>query len=150
MGITLFNGSRRYLAIKPGQSIAKIEFTVLPKSVDRPYAGQHGYETEIWPIPTQHYADIQACRASGAIGGEVAELADRFGPEIARMATRLELYERRIWLQIAVTVIGFLVLFSLYGGISLFGSVLTGVVSNLITTVGVSFASKRQAGRDQM
>lgn len=146
LGITLYNGSRRYLVIKPGQPIAKIEFTVLPKNVDKPYAGQHGYETEIWPIPTQHYADVQALRASGAIGDEMFELADRFGPEIADMAKRLELYERRIWIQIAVTVLSFLALFSLYGGISLFVSVLTGVAANLITTIGTNLVSKRQAG----
>lgn len=67
LGITLFNATRRYIAIKPGQPIAKIEFTVLNRDVERPYAGQHGYETEIWPIPTQFYADVPSFRASGAI-----------------------------------------------------------------------------------
>jgi dCTP deaminase len=145
LGITLFNGSRRYLVIKPGQAIAKIEFSVLPRKVDHPYAGQHGYETEIWPIPTQHYADVDVFRASGEIGDEIFELEDRFGPEVARIARKLSYYERRVWFQIAVTVACFLILFSLYGQIPLFVSVLTGVVVNLITTLGANLVAKRQA-----
>jgi deoxycytidine triphosphate deaminase len=31
LGITLYNGSHRYLSIRPGEAIAKIEFNVLPK-----------------------------------------------------------------------------------------------------------------------
>ena len=31
-------------------SIAKVDFARLSKPVDHPYQGQHGYQTEIWPI----------------------------------------------------------------------------------------------------
>jgi dCTP deaminase len=148
LGITLFNGSRRYLVIRPGQAVAKIEFTVLNRSVAHPYSGQHGYETEIWPIPTQYYADVENFRKLGLIGNEMAELNDRFGPEIAKIARKLELYERRVWIQLAVTVICFLILFLFYREVPLVVSVLTGVAANLITTFGWSLATSRQRGRD--
>ena len=49
LGITLFNFSRHYISIKPGQPIAKIEFSILPdrwegltkaSMVSRPRFGQ--------------------------------------------------------------------------------------------------------------
>lgn len=147
LGITLFNGSRRYLAIKPDQPIAKIEFTVLPRGVDQPYRGQHGYETEIWPIPVQHYADVTAFRRAGMIGSSAVELEDRFGPDIANLAKKVDHYGRTVWIQIAVTVVCFLGLFSLYREITMVLSVITGVVANLITTLGMNLWSNRRASR---
>jgi dCTP deaminase len=44
------NISDKYIELPVGESIAKIDFARLPKDVDHPYKGQHGYKTQIWPI----------------------------------------------------------------------------------------------------
>jgi dCTP deaminase len=147
LGITLFNGSRRYITIKPDQPIAKIEFTVLPRGVEKPYAGQHGYETEIWPIPVQFYADVDAFRKADLIKSSSAELEDRLGPEVANLSRRVDQYSRVVWVQIAVTVCCFLGLFALYKEISIVTSVITGIAANLITMLGVNLIVGRRAVR---
>src|SRR5262249_11293192 len=51
LGIVLTNISNNYLKIKQNDPIAKIEFSKLRQPVEKPYVGQHGYQTKIWPIP---------------------------------------------------------------------------------------------------
>src|SRR5690625_5182082 len=51
LGIVFSNLSNNYIKIKPKEAIAKIEFCKLEHPVEKPYTGQHGYETGIWPIP---------------------------------------------------------------------------------------------------
>jgi dCTP deaminase len=50
LGIVTQNISDKYIELPVGESIAKVDFSRLSKPVDRPYQGQHGYQTEIWPI----------------------------------------------------------------------------------------------------
>lgn len=142
LGITLCNASHRYIVIKPGQPIAKVEFSLLTQSVDRPYAGQHGYETEIWPIPAHLYATDAQLKAAGISPSATSEIDRTYGPIIASMAARLDYYQRRVWIQIAVTVLGFLALFTLGGRIDWIVAVLLGIATNLITTL-VLFAGAR-------
>jgi dCTP deaminase len=50
LGVVTQNISDKYIELPVGESIAKVDFSRLSKPVDRPYQGQHGYQTEIWPI----------------------------------------------------------------------------------------------------
>lgn len=143
LGITMFNASHRAVVITPGQAIAKIEFTVLPKPVERPYSGQHGYETEIWPIPVQFYATDAHLRAANINLSSSAEIARSYGPVVASLERRLRFYEAKVWLQIALTIVAFLGLFALYGQLSLIGAVLAGVAANLVTTLGFNLRGMR-------
>jgi dCTP deaminase len=142
LGITLCNTSHRHIVIKPGQPIAKIEFSVLAQPVSKPYTGQHGYESEIWPIPVHLYADETQLRAAGIKPDEIREIERSYGPVVASLMARLRYYEKKVWLQIAVTVLGFLILFYLVKEIGLILSVLTGVCANLITTLGFHIATR--------
>ncbi len=51
LGIVLYNSSPYFLRLQSGEPIAKIEFTKLAQRVEQPYDGQHGYQSEIWPMP---------------------------------------------------------------------------------------------------
>jgi dCTP deaminase len=135
LGITLWNASNRYVVIKPDQRIAKIEFERLPKAVARPYAGQHGYETEIWPVPYQLYADTDDDNVKARIDETAAELEKSFGPAVGDLRRQLDFYSRRVWMQLLATIALFAVIFALHGKLSLFASVLLGVLSNLLTMV---------------
>ncbi len=143
LGITLYNGSHRYIMIHPEQPIAKVEFSVLPRPVQHPYTGQHGYETEIWPIPFQFYADVDQLKKQKLIGDEIEELKASYGEHIAGVAKRLRYYESKVWLQVLLTIAAFTVLFMLYDKIPLVVSALIGVVANLITTVGINLFGRR-------
>lgn len=50
LGVVTENISDKYIELPVGESIAKVDFAQLSKPVDHPYQGQHGYQTEIWPI----------------------------------------------------------------------------------------------------
>ena len=50
LGVVTQNISDKYIELPVGESIAKVDFARLSKPVDHPYQGQHGYQTEIWPI----------------------------------------------------------------------------------------------------
>ena len=39
--------------MKRVEYFAKIEFSKLQNAVLNPYKGQHGYQTQIWPIPSE-------------------------------------------------------------------------------------------------
>jgi len=135
LGITLWNNSNRYVLIKPDLQIAKIEFQRLPKPVSHPYTGQHGYETEIWPIPHHLYADMQDPYVQSCVADPAHELERSYGSDVADLSRRLSFYTHRVWIQLLATVALFAAIFALHGKLSLFVSVLLGVVANLLTVV---------------
>ena len=62
VGIVTQNMSDKYLVLPIGEPIAKIDFSRLSKHVARPYRGQHGFHTQIWPIRHQlqkSHADVK-------------------------------------------------------------------------------------------
>jgi dCTP deaminase len=135
LGITLWNASNRYILITPDQRITKVEFQRLPKAVERPYAGQHGYETEIWPIPQQFYADLEDRSVRRVISDPASELEKSYGPAMGDLARKVEFYTRRVWIQLLATIGLFAIIFALHGKLSLFASVVLGVLANLLTVV---------------
>jgi hypothetical protein len=141
LGITLFNASHRYLVIAPGQAIAKIEFAKLGASVSRPYSGQHGYETGIWPIPTQLYAKQELLKRQKIDPQSLEEIERSYGPIVGSLENRLRRYERRIWLQISLTVIFFGIIFIVAGKVDWTVSISLGVLANFATSL-VGFGVK--------
>lgn len=53
IGIVTQNISDKYIELPLLERIAKVDFTILETPASRPYRGQHGFETEIWPIKRQ-------------------------------------------------------------------------------------------------
>jgi dCTP deaminase len=132
--ITLLNASHRHLVIQPREAIAKIEFVKLNRPVSRPYKGAHGYETKIWPIPTQFYADKKLLRSRKVDPHSLEEIERSYGPVVCRLEARLRHYERKVWLQIGLTVLFFLIIFVIARKVDLAVSLALGVVANFATT----------------
>jgi hypothetical protein len=61
---------------------------------------------------------------------------------VASLQARLEYYEKRVWLQIPLTILGLLIFFSLGKEIGWVVTVLLGVVTNLITTLGINIVTR--------
>lgn len=145
LGITLNNASHRHILIKPGQPIAKIEFSILPRTVARPYTGQHGYETAIWPMPVHLYADNEALRKAGIAPDHYDEIARSYGPVVAELNARVRYYEYKVWLQIGITVVAFAAILSQAGPLGTTRSLMIGVAANLITTLAFSLIERRRS-----
>lgn len=61
LGIVTQNISDKYIVIPQNESIAKIDFSSLESATTKPYVGQHGFQTNTWPIKKQFqktYADV--------------------------------------------------------------------------------------------
>ena len=135
LGITLFNASKRYLKLRPGEPIAKIEFSVLERPASRPYTGQHGYETEIWPVATHLIADMESDEIKNRIGDVYTELKSSHGLPVADMYKRLQYYSKIVWVQVGAVMVLFTLLFALHGQVDLISSLWVGVVANVLTTL---------------
>lgn len=62
LGIVTQNFSEKYIEIPIGEPIAKIDFSALSRAAENPYRGQHGFQTQIWPIKHQlqkTYTDVK-------------------------------------------------------------------------------------------
>jgi dCTP deaminase len=144
LGITLYNGSRRYILIRPGEHIAKIEFVVLAKPVKHPYSGQHGYETEMWPIASHLFADASDPSVATLIANNHHEIELSFGPRIAGIAKELQFYRSKVWLQIFLILAAFAALLAVHGYVSTIWSLGLGIVANLVTTLGINLWGARK------
>lgn len=147
LGITLHNASNRHIIIKPGQAIAKIEFSLLSKAVASPYSGQHGYETKIWPIATPLYAKLDDPKIAAQLGSVDESLHRSYGPQIAGMARDLRFYRYGVWVQLLLLVVSFGIIFRMYDQLSFFGSVSLGIFSNLLTNVLIHLLAKSRFAR---
>jgi dCTP deaminase len=61
LGIVTQNTSDKYIILPQMESIAKADFTRLTGPAQRSYSGQHGFQTQIWPIKhhlQKSYADV--------------------------------------------------------------------------------------------
>lgn len=110
LGIVLINLSNSYLKIIEGQAIAKIEFSELDHDVTRPYTGQHGYETEIWPVPVEMKLSPKEIASDPRILSDVEEIRISHGDTMAKYMKTVFLYERRILLFTFATMAVFFLL----------------------------------------
>lgn len=147
LGITLCNISHRHLVIRPGQAIAKIEFSKIPTAVENPYSGQHGFETSIWPIPTSLFAKEDDLKAHGINPSNMKEILLSYGPVVADLERRMRFYQKRVWIQIAIMLLTFLTLIYLIDKENWVMSVATGILANLVTTLGMNLLENRRASK---
>jgi dCTP deaminase len=88
LGIVLFNASNNYLRVRPGDPIAKIEFCRLARPVQRPYRGQHGYRSEIWPLTEHMILSEPEIQSDQRIGDTVEELTRAYGQDLGTVLTK--------------------------------------------------------------
>jgi deoxycytidine triphosphate deaminase len=69
IGIVTQNISDKYIVLPKLEPIAKVDFTILETPARRPYNGQHGFETEIWPIKHQLQKTREQLAGDPRLGG---------------------------------------------------------------------------------
>lgn len=63
IGVVTQNMSDKYIVLPIGESIAKVDFSNLSSVAAKPYSGQHGFQTQIWPIKhhlQKSYEDVKS------------------------------------------------------------------------------------------
>jgi dCTP deaminase len=138
LGIVLHNLSNSYLKIAPGDAIAKIEFSRLQSPVAKPYEGQHGYQTEIWPIRTDMIMTKDEIRQDPRIGQPHEELERAYGIDLALVIRRVFGYERKLLLFGGIYFFIMIVLIGIMSGtqwINTTWAVVLGVGANIIASL---------------
>lgn len=133
LGIVTQNISDKYIVLPLLEPIAKVEFTHLTGPVLRPYRGQHGFQSKIWPIKHQlqkTYVDMSNDRRLGTEKAEAYKLLPQATADVLRWLERRQKFADAA---IFVAVISNALTLFLVGS-NLLDSVL-GVVGNLVATL---------------
>jgi dCTP deaminase len=100
LGIVTQNISNKYIVLPTLEPIAKIEFTRLSGKAQKPYKGQHGFQSQIWPIKhhlQKTYAEVAGHQRLGTEKEESYRLLPQTTVETIK---RLE--RRRLWIDGAI------------------------------------------------
>ena len=138
LGIVMFNSSHNYIRIPVATSIAKIEFSRLSHAVNRPYSGQHGYETSIWPIRDDLILTAEQIQQDPRVVNPIDELTVQHGEFFGQLVKRVFQYERRVLIfAAALLIVNLLVLWILQGTEFQItaATVALGILSNLFTLI---------------
>jgi len=134
LGIVMLNSSHNYIRIPIATSIAKIEFSRMSKAVNRPYSGQHGYETSIWPIRDDLILTADQIRQDPRIANPIDELTLQHGELFGQLVKRIFQYERRILVFAAALLLVNLIVLCILQGTKYEITAVTvvlGIISNL-------------------
>ncbi len=134
MGIVMNNASNNYLRITSGEVIAKVEFERLQNPVEKPYHGQHGFETGVWPIRTDYIISRNNLHKYFPKQDEIDEIEAIYGESVAKVMYRILITERRFVIATIVLIIINLVVIGLSLGtewLSPVTNVILGIISNL-------------------
>jgi dCTP deaminase len=91
LGIVTQNLSDKYLVLPVGEPIAKVDFSLLSSPSQKPYQGQHGFQTEIWPIKhhlQKNYQEIKDDPRVESEGEEAYKILPRAVADIVKQVNR--------------------------------------------------------------
>jgi len=144
LGIVLYNLSNNYLKIFPGESIAKMEFSRLMVPVEKPYRGQHGYQTNIWPIPEDMILSPQEILKDSRIKPSTEEIVLSYGSSIGKVIDRVFRFEKYLILAVLFYILlSMLIIYGMQGNdwMTPTTGIILGVVSNIFTSLLVYAAT---------
>lgn len=145
LGIVFCNLSNHYIKIKPGEPIAKIEFSKILGSVNKIYSGQHGLETNTWPIPYDMILGKEAMKKDPRIlESELEEVESVYGKMIGQQFKKIYKYQRGVMFAFTCYVIINLVIFMSIDKnvITHFVSIIIGLITNIIWAILWYFVEK--------
>lgn len=135
IGLVFHNSSKNYLKIKPLQSIAKIEFSYINESVEIPYDGQHGFNSEIWPVRLDMILSPEEIKNDKRILSPIDELSQTYGNAFSDIVRRVSIIEKSFVLSSIIFFILMLLLIATIVNeekIPTMISLLVGLVANII------------------
>jgi dCTP deaminase len=151
LGIVVHNSSPNYIRIDQGYQLAKIEFERLNKPVSRPYSGQHGFKTGIWPIPSHLVVERDQLKKDPRVGAPGVELRRAYGDEIGSVIDRVFRYERRLLLSVLAYVliaVSLIIATQATGErLSVLWAFLIGLITNIVSSVLIFMGTRISIGR---
>lgn len=137
LGIVTQNISDKYVSLPLGEPIAKVEFSSLASNTTRPYQGQHGFQTRIWPIKHQFQKTHQEVASDSRVKSEAEEALAILPFATSRIIKRL--VNRQKWFNVAILVNFLLGSLLLAGAVTKNLDPVISIVGNLISSaiVGV-------------
>lgn len=105
LGIVTQNISDKYIELPIGEPIAKVDFTRLPRKVEHPYQGQHGFQAQIWPIKHHLQKDYDQVQNDHRVESEKKEAYKLLPGATARLLRRMERRQRTIDIAILIAVL---------------------------------------------
>lgn len=133
LGIVTQNLSDKFIELPIGESIAKIDFSLLSSAVQKPYRGQHGFQTQIWPLRHQLQRTYDDVRGDPRVESEEAESYKILPRAIVTALTVVQRKQRAIdWTILTAVCINGLVLAAVS---TKFLDSIVSLVTNLVSTV---------------
>jgi len=148
LGIVLHNNSINYLKLKVGGAVAKIEFSALQEPVNKPYSGQHGYKTNIWPIPVEYCLTKEEEENDLRIRSTAEEISQIYGSRYTGVISRLLIVEKKLLIAAAFYFIFSILLITFFvkdnnsNWVANLLAVGLGLVSNILSFVFIFWLEK--------
>jgi dCTP deaminase len=105
MGIVTQNLSDKYIQIPIGESIAKVDFSLLSSDAAISYQGQHGFQTQIWPIRHQLQKTYDDIKTDPRVESEEKESYKILPSTTARTLRRIQNKQRTVDIAILIAII---------------------------------------------
>lgn len=100
LGLVTQNLSDKYIEIPIGEPIAKMDFSVLTSPVANPYRGQHGFQTEIWPIKRHLQKEFSEVKNDPRVDSEESE-AFKLLPTATAVSIR-KIQQKQLFVDVAL------------------------------------------------
>ena len=141
LGIVTQNLSDKFIELPIGEPIAKIDFSLLSSAASNPYRGQHGYQTQIWPIRHQLQRTYEDLKGDPRVESEEAE-SYKILPRATASALKVIQRKQRVidWAILFAVCVNGLVLAAVS---TKFLDSMVSLVTNLVSTVIVGVILNR-------
>lgn len=138
LGIVTQNFSDKYIKIDQDKAIAKIDFTFLSSETTKPYDGQHGFKTNIWPIDTTLQKEHSDVASNPRIGTELNEAYKVLPKDVSQVIISLLGKQKKI----SIALFALMIINTIVLAISLTPSkpieTITAIIINLISQLVIS------------
>lgn len=144
IGIVTHNLSEKFIELPIGESIAKVDFSILSSDSRKPYRGQHGFQTKIWPIKHQLQKTYEDLKKDPRVESEDAESYKIIPRATANALKKLAKKQRRIdWAILSALFLNALVLAAVTGKwVEIYVAILINLISTAVVAVFVWLRDK--------
>lgn len=145
LGVVTQNLSDKFIELPIGEPIAKIDFSMLSDSAKKPYRGQHGYQTQIWPIRHHLQKTYEDLKNDPRVESEDAESNKILPKATVNALHRLERRQRRVdWAILSAVLLNALALAAVTGKwVEISTAIWTNLVSSALVAIFVWFRDRR-------
>lgn len=136
LGIVTQNLSDKYILIPKGEPIAKIDFSELSTPSEQIYQGQHGFQSQIWPIKHQLQKTYEEVKTDPRVESEEIEAYRILPPATASVLKKIK-YKQRV-IDFSILIVLFLNTLALAALSSNYIEPFIAIATNLISSAIVA------------